>query len=259
MNDAALMTVDLGLRRVSVPAEVLAMKDAALAGSALIAKVNSPESNQRAVEAQQGLSSFARLIEKSRKMAKEPVLDFARAIDAKAQEIVSEVKNEELRVATLIGNYQQDLLAQQRIAERQKQVELERIERERQEATRKAAEEAQAAMAAAKRQEDKDAAMAKAQADAMLAAERARQDAEAIKKAPEPVRATGQIVHTKKDFRVINERELSQARPDLVEITPRRREILDAIGRGEVIPGITVFEVTTSSTRSVASKTLELE
>lgn len=259
MSDAALLVVDLRSRQITVPAEVLLMRNEALAGSGVIGKVNSPETQAAAVEAQRGLATFTKLVERSRKAVKEPVLELCRAIDAKAEALASEVKAEEVRVAKLIGNYQADLYEAQKLADRAKQAELDRIQREKDEATRKAAAEAQTAIAAANNQAEKDAAMARAQAEAARQAELARQQEEAIKKAPEPVRSDGQVVRRDWDFEVTDIWTLARAHPGCVDIKPRKAEIKELLRMGVKVVGIRAWDATKSTVRTGGTKAIELQ
>lgn len=194
MSTTALMTRDDARMDVSFTSFAQAQKEAALSQSALVGKVTSKDENDLAVAAQLALRTVLRMAEDARKACKEPVLDFGRRIDAVAKTFKGEVEREEIRVATLIGNYQQAQLAKQRAAEAAAREELARIDRERQAELAKAKDLEEMERVNAKHDE-----IAKAVAPPVVAA-----------------RAAGQVVREQWVIRSLNECQLARAHPELI-------------------------------------------
>lgn len=248
--------------------------DLAVQACDLIVAVSDADSNALAVSAQRQVHDLISEVEKARKAAKQPVLELGRAIDGACEAFVSPLKKAELKVATLIGDFQQEQLEKQRaeqrrIAEEQARIERERIAeeariqaeqeaaaraaREKLEAELRAAKDAKAAEEAKERAARAEAeAAAKAEADRKRAEEQAAFAAECIRPpVVEAVRAEGQAVRTDWEIVSLNEWVLAKARPDLV-----RRIEFDTLGikeelkRGVKLPGVTAREVVKSVTRS---------
>lgn len=248
--------------------------DLAIQSCDLIAAVTDPDSNALAVSAQAQARDLIREVEKARKVAKEPVLELGRAIDGACEAFVSPLKKAELRVATLIGDYQQEQLEKQRaeqrrIAEEQARIERERLAeeariraeqeaaaraaREKLEAELKEARDAKAAEEARARAAKAEAdAAAKAEADRKRAEEQAAFSAECIRPpAVEAVRAEGQTVRTDWEIVTIDSFMLMRSRPDLVrEIKFDMVGIKEELKRGMKLPGVTAREVVKSVTRA---------
>lgn len=249
--------------------DAYAMRDAALESAALVGIVKTAPQNESAASAMKEVKRVLKLVEDARKEAKEPVLDLCRKIDATAKEFVADLAAEELRLAKAVGNYQQEQLEIQRAAARKAAEEAARIERERAEAQRKIEEEqrkvaeearrkAEAEILAARCEADKAAAEARAKAEQAriaaeaearqkIEAERAAQQLQAIPVSPAGNKADGQVVREVWDFEVTNVWDLVRARPDLVSIEPRRREICEAVAlmvsTGEPkIPGLRIWK-----------------
>jgi len=184
------------------------------------------------------LASFRLALEKSRKQAKEPVLEQGKAIDSLAKEFGQPTQSEEDRLESLLRDYA---------------IEVARKRREREEEERKIAQE-----------------LARKEAE-LLAAEEAKQKAlevEDIFAEPEPVdifanenssialevavlKSQQQMTTTIEplkgakmvvDYEVVDANELACRHPQLVTITPKRSEILAAIRAGVSISGIRTFE-----------------
>lgn len=131
MNDHALIVRDDAQLTVTFTANALALRGSALEKSALVARVHDPDSQAKAVEAQKELSNAINLTERARKAAKEPVLEFGRRIDDAAKAFVADLKAEQLRVASLVGDYQQLEQARVRAAEQARLAEAAKLEAER--------------------------------------------------------------------------------------------------------------------------------
>ncbi len=245
---------------VSFTPQALELRDDAIERAGLIAKVNSPVSQEQAVEAQKDLRRVLNLVESARKAVKEPVLEMGRKIDAAAKQFVADLAKEEIRIARLVGDYQAEQLAIARAAERKRQEELARIEAERQEAVRKAQEEATRAAAQAKTEEERKAIEAAAQREAQRQAELAAQQLEALGAPPAPPKAEGQSVRPVYRWEVTDIWKLARMHPGLVRIEPNRQEINDVIASGtRQIDGLRIWEEVKSSVRVGNAKTELIE
>jgi putative N-acetylmannosamine-6-phosphate epimerase len=227
VNDQAMIVRDDAKLLVAYTQSAVALRDAALAGSALVGKVSNADENAAAVAAQTELQRVRSLAEKARTACKAPVIDFGRRIDNAAKEFWKELEPELLRVATLIGDFQALEAMKLREAEKLRQAELNRIEKERAEA-----------LAKAKSHDEADAIQEHF-------AEKARLEAPA----PEPVRAEGQIVRTDWEITVTNPFELAKYHPHCVKIEPRLSEIKQLLNEGITVKGITATKVTKSGVR----------
>lgn len=138
----ALITRDDAALSISFTEAAIVLKNDALEKAAMIAKVGNADEQTAAVEAQQAVAGIVSLVEKARVACKAPVLDFGRKIDAEAAKFVTEIKEEQLRLAKLVGDFVQLEQAKAVAAERARRLEEEKIEREKQEAILKSAREA---------------------------------------------------------------------------------------------------------------------
>lgn len=241
MSDADLMTLPATqLPVLSFTEQAERMRDVALADAALIGRVTNAEENDKCVVAQRAVHDLIALVEKSRKSVKEPVLKLGKEIDKRAADFVEELRAEEMRLATLAGDWQQLLEAQRRAAELAKLKELEEIERQKQEA-----------LAKAKSLEEHEAIREAAQ-------ERAAEVKAAIAEVAAPVRAEGQVVTQDWQYEVTDYWALARAHPGLVKIVDCRQEILCALRTGAKITGIRAWVVTKSTVRSAKAKELEV-
>lgn len=136
------------LARVELPsfsldAAIVADRDSALEKSAMIAKVADSDQNIYAADILNRLQTIRREVEKSRKIAKAPAIEYGRRLDATCEEFLCDIGSEERRIATLLGDYQ--ALLRQRSAAVEARLKAEIAERERQrnaEIARVAAEDA---------------------------------------------------------------------------------------------------------------------
>lgn len=257
------------------------MKLAALESCALIGAVRNPDENSIASNAQRQLKEVLTMVEKARKAAKAPILEAGRALDSACDGWVKELKAEELRIATEIGNWQQAELEKQRAEarriaaeqariEQERQAELRRIQWEESERVRLAQAESARLLAEAKSAEaakaiELRAAAAAATAAQHAASQRAFAEAEAAQRAESikpaavaPIRAEGQVIRTEWEVTRIDSFVLAKARPDLVrKIEFDTIEIKRALTRGEKLPGVEAREVVKSTTR-VGAKAIDI-
>jgi len=235
---------------IEIAADITRWRDGAITTARRITAVSTPEEQAAAVASVRSLKEIGKRVEDTRKRIKAPVLQLGKDLDSAASIFCAPIEVETERVQRLITGYQieQDRLAREAEAARQR--ELQRIERERQEAERKARDEADAAARKAQSLEDLDAAArredeAKRQAD--LSAR--QQTAVAIAPVAPPPRASGMVVRRVQKFRVLDILALANARPDLVRMEPNTSAILAALKRGEALPQVEAWEETETGVR----------
>lgn len=186
-------------------------------------KVTTVTNNDESADAQFVSRSLAALrieVEKCRVQVKEPVNRIGKLIDKTAKDFISEIVAEEKRITSLIGAHAEEVA--------RLKAEKEREERRAFEEARAAREAAEAAAAAAENSgRIADIIAAKQAEKERMAALEARMDAS------EEVATTNvaQGVRFAWDFEVINIDQFAAARRDLVDITPRRADILAEIKR----------------------------
>lgn len=265
MSEMALATRDDSRLSFSYTEAANKLRDDALAMGALVGTISNGEQQQVAVDAQKEITRILGLIEKARVAAKEPVLNFGRKIDDTAKAFISELKAEQLRIATKVGDFQQLEQARIRAAEQVRLAEERKLEEERRAAERKAYEEA----AAAKRKLDEEAAaIAQKAREATTKMEKARAEQERIElerqraladaKSHEeldrinaahaqqvaslPVeqvqKSVGQKLTDDWEVTVSDIHMLYRAHPNCVELNPRISEIKGLLKMGVAIKGV---------------------
>jgi len=264
-NNAVLVLTGAQQVALSVSAEARIRKTAALDKAAMVGEVTNATTLSIAADAMRDVSAIISEVEKSRKAVKAPFLDWGRKIDATAATFVAELKTEQVRVATEIGNYETEQRIIRERAEAAAQAERERIEREAREAQlaalrRQAAVEAEAnRLAALAKTPEQVAAVESIRADAAalaeldmkLAEERRKEEAESVAVAPVAERPKGIVIREDWDFEVVDMVKLVRARYDLVRVEPNRSAIKDALDAGvREIPGLRVFRKTGVSSRT---------
>jgi len=250
---------------ISLSDEIHHAKDNALAATGIIARVSNHEELERASSAFKDVSQVISEVEKSRKAVKAPFIDWGKKIDATAAAFVAELKTEQVRVATEIGNYETEQRIIRERAEAAAQAERERIEREAREAQlaalRKQAEaeaEANRLAALAKSAKQKEAveamraeAAVAAQAEIVIIEAMRAQESESVAVATVVQMPQGIVIRNDWDFEVVDMVKLVRARYDLVRVEPNRSAIKDALDAGvREIPGLRVFRKTGVSSRT---------
>jgi hypothetical protein len=171
-----------------------------------------------ASKAQYHLRALIKGIEESRKVAKSPVLDIGREIDGIAKDYIDEVKDEELRIAKLLGAFQKVERDKKIVAERQARVEEQKILVK---ATQDALETGQDIQQLDQSAQHKIVAL--------------RQEAAAKHEA-----VAGVKVRTTTKFEIVDEAETLKARPDLFSLDDKK--IRAALKMTTTIPGIKVWD-----------------
>lgn len=211
---------------VTLTPGAIALREAALDASALVARVSTPRENETAVHAQTELARVSKLYESARKTVTQPLLDAQRKIKATIDKERKDLEQELLRVSRLIGDYQALEMQRIRAAEAARAQAASDLERERMEALAKAKSDADA--------------------DAIQQEYNERAAIEATPP-PEPVRAEGQRVTTDWEITRLSEHVLAKARPDLVrKIEFDMRAVKSELQRGVKLPGVEAREVVKS-------------
>lgn len=237
---------------VSIDPKAIASRDALVAESKAIARVDTDLALELAASILKELRGLTNSAEESRRDIKEPVLKLGKAIDAAAREYSTPVDVEIVRVSRLVGDYTE---AQRRAAaevERKRQVEIDRIERERVEAENVARRLAEQEAMNAKTAEEAQAAAVRAEQERQrIATEAAKETARTVlAPAIVPLKAQGVSVGRAWKFEVTDINELHRARPDLVDVTPATARINAAIKGGTRIAGLKVWVETKVGVRA---------
>jgi len=246
---------------LEVSPDAIKQKADLIQAAAAITVVTTNEQADEARSEVKKLAAMRNLVEKSRKAVKEPVLKIGKDIDAKAAEFVAEVTAEEGRLTKLIGNHaaeverqRQEAIRKQQEEERKRllaEAEAKRKEEEAERARLAAEAEAEKARKAAEAamwadDDDAEAAKAKEEAERVAAAaeaERVRVAAEAADQkriadeAAAAAQTSGLVVNTAAtsgvkfdlDYEVEDIAALHAKHPQLVELSPRRSEILSML------------------------------
>lgn len=229
------------------------------------------DTRQEVADALAAVNRLLKEVESGRKEVKAPVLDVGRKIDATAEEfsaplavaqkalqaVLTKDAEEQARIAREAEAKRQAELKRQQDEQRARQAELNRQAREA-EMARLAAEraaleaqnaEARAAAQEAARKASEQAAALAAQKEKEVAAAKLEQ-AELMRVLVAPAKATGTTVRTPWTFDVMDIYELLKARPELVELTVRRADVLALIRTGtREIPGLVIRQETTVNAR----------
>lgn len=257
-NSKELVVVDQRLAAVKFAPQAMEIRRHALAVATMVDQVKSEDDQVCAVDAQRKIREALKTCEDARKAVKEPFLEIGRKIDAAAKEFSIVLKEEEVRIARLLGDYQQEQLEKIRAAERARAEELARIERERLEAERKAQAEAEEKLRAAKDAAEAERIAKALEAEKQRQIELAAQQTEALGKAPEVAKVDGQIVREVTEFEVTDIWALARAHPACVKIEPLRQQIRELLDLGIKVAGIRTWKETKSSVRMTKGKTVDV-
>jgi hypothetical protein len=227
----ALISRDDSQLTVSFLPSAYERKESSLAASALIGRVANSAEQETAVAAQIEIKRLLDLVEMARVECKRPILDFGRKIDDAAKTFVAELKKEQLRIGTLIGDFQTLEQARVRAAEAVRLKELNEIERQRQEQ-----------IATARSHDEID-----------TINERANQEVASVP-VVQPRKAEGQVVKEDWSITVTDEWALvrwaiASGAIDCVYVEARLNPIKARLTAGMSIPGITAKKVVNSSVR----------
>lgn len=220
-----------------------ALKRSLLEASAVVVQVSSGLTHETAMGILRDLAAFRLALEKSRKAVKQPVLDLGSAIDAKAKSFGAEIHAEEARITRLVQDHAAKIEAERRKREAEARAQAEAAERQRLEAERKQREAAEAAARAEAAKGRAAREKAEAEAEAARAEARRLEALASAPAAPVPLPPPPSAVKPDLDFEITDIHALYKAAPELVDLCPRRREILAAIKSGARFAGVKVVEV----------------
>jgi hypothetical protein len=214
---------------ISFTTEAETMRAEALESSALISKVESADDNKRAVAAQQKLLTLCRAVEKARKAVKEPVLNLGRTIDMRADSFIAEVKDEGMRLAKVINDFQEKERVRM-VAEQQLQnAAISTLEREMNEK-----------ITCADTIEEQE----------RIREEYAERQRMASSASTAPARAHAQIVKTEWEITVTDLHQLYRNHSHCVELKPRLSEIKALLDSGVTVHGVRAERKAKATVRS---------
>jgi len=267
---------------VALSRDAIIAKSIVIDACKLVVTVTSDEQAKIAGSALVDIAGLVKECEKSRKTVKDPILTLGRQIDEVAKEYSTALELESTRIRGLVGAYNAKVEEERRLAEAKRQAELQRIENERIEAERKQREEAARierervaaeqeanrkayeALEAAKTKEDagkveealrieSERAAAAAESNRIAAEKEAKERADQFERLRQqaildgarskPVAVEGVSVSSVWKYEVTDIRKVYTFNPELVELTPKAREINAAIKAGHRnIPGLRIWE-----------------
>ncbi len=232
-----LLARDDARMAVSYTALAMDLKAYALERCALIGRVTNAAEQTEAVEAQKALRGIIKQTEDNRVEMKKPVLDYGRRIDDAAKLFVEELRMEEIRIATLVGNFQTAELARARAAEAAERSRLTALEKER-----------QLALAASATHEQRDEVNTKFDQEATVA----------VVAPVIPTKVEGQTVREDWEIEVTDIHALYRSHPRFVKLTPLMMEIRTALDAGVTPPGVRAKRVVKSGVR-VGNRAIDVQ
>lgn len=213
-NTVVLVAPELPKYVVTITDAALMERKGALETTAEITQVTSPSERSDALAAVSLTKGLLKALEKTREEIKRPVLDAGQAIDRAAKSYADALKIEQNRVEKLLNDYQREC-------------------NERTEELR--------------RQEMAEIAKANAEAAKVNDIDKLRENAAREAELNQKIKVDDAIHRQFFDYDILpgGLLELAIARPDLVTLEPKRRDILAAISNGALLPGLRVYKRTT--------------
>lgn len=208
-------------------AQAEALKESALAQSALISAVNNAGENQTAFGAASEITGLRRQIRAAYEFRSRPALDYLESLRKQVKDFDGELEEEETRLNTLIGNYQQHEKARLKDAIIAASGTLEEIDQQRHEALSKVAND-----------DERD-----------EINERFDQMAKNVQQPTAP-RAEGQTLKSDWDVTVTDIHALYKFHRDCVKLTALVSEVKELLKLGITVKGVTATPVTKSQSRS---------
>lgn len=189
------------------------------------------------------IDGLIKQVEASRVDVKSGPLELCKRIDGIAKSATSDLSVEKERLKTILATYQRKLDEEERARKKAEQERLAAIELERLAALRKAEE---AAKALAPQEAAK--VVAKAEAESTKAAQQAQQ--QVLAAAPVVRKPENTTIRRPWRYEILDLNALHKAHPELVDLTPRARDILNRINAGaREIPGLRIYQAVEVSTR----------
>lgn len=221
--------------KVTTPVAWEEIKSDALMAATLIESVNDPVSHDHAVAVQCDIRSARKFLEASRKELKDPIFQLGKRIDAAAKAEDVELEKEEMRVQSLVNDFQTLELAKARAAENARRLEEERIDGERKvELEREIARQQAIGQAP--------------DLEALDAIQEKFNTASAALPVVEMHRAEGQRVTENWEIQVSDIWMLARAHPSCVKMEPLVSEIKKLLDLGVKVHGVTATKKVCSTT-----------
>lgn len=220
---------------IAIVEEAVKERDLLILQASDINEVDGEFMNECAVEILRDIRKMKANVEGTRKSLKNPVLELGREIDGASKGFMESLLEEERRVKKLVDGYAAEQRRIRLEAERKHREEEQRIAREKEEAVKK--------MEEAESREEKEEARSEVEEKVKREAD---MKSDPVKHEPKP---RGFSVKVSKDFEIVDIMEVLKARPDLVNVMPKRSAILEAIKTADSIPGLKIFEKTSTSIR----------
>ena len=217
MSETALILRNDAALTIQFTPQAAALKEEALTSLAAIGKVTDATGNANAVEALRQAAVALKQVEAARVACKEPVLKFGKTIDDTAKQFTEELRNEQFRVNTMVGSFQQLERAKAEAAAKAERERVDKLEREKQQELAKATSHEELD----KVQEKFD--------------NRVQQEAPPVVFAP---KAEGQRVVEEVKFEVFDIAALYASKPGCVKMEPKALEIKALLKAGLQLPGV---------------------
>lgn len=223
-----ILVIDYANRKVEATGLVTEMSEKALAQAALVGKVTNADENEHAVAAQTELAKYIKLVKKAEDAVKEPLNDLRRKVIDLSKMLVEEADKEGMRLARLVGDFQEK--ERIRLLAENNAVNQELGEIQRKEATE---------LSTCATVEEQDAVREKFAQQAL--------DAQTAIK--QPTRASGQVVSSDWSIEVTDIWALARAHPIAVKIEPRLSEIKNMLNAGLKVSGVKAEKITKATVR----------
>lgn len=226
---------------IAMSPEVMGSQVELLTKTESIFEIGTPEDQKKAVEIVREVKAVTKSVEAARKEVKSPFLDLGKQIDKAADDFSSPLLEEAKRIEKLLFDFQKKIDDEARRlreeAERKQREEAAKIEQER-----------RAALAKAKTEDDRIRAEQNAIEKERIAAV---QSLQAQVSAPVAAKPTGLAKKRTPHFEVIDKFELLKARPDLVTLEVKIRELnSEILGGMKECPGLKVWIEESTTVRS---------
>ena len=246
------LSQDLGIVVASAEPEFIRERDLAVGSAEFVEAIESQDELDMAIDIVRRMKKIAKETESTRKELGAPVADLKKRIDAVAAEFVAPLQRQIERLERLATIFVTAREEEKRKKEAAEKAERERLAAEQREAEAKLARERIAKEAPAKTEKERQVIAANFQAEQQKLEDiHATKQAELIPSVPAGPKPAAKGFANRHPWRyeVLDPAELYKSRPDLCNIVPKGREILEAAAKGETIPGVRTWQDTEVSVR----------
>ena len=210
----------------SIDPEAINAREELLSRTALVARVNSPESQKKAVEMQLEIHKAIKSADAQCDIIVEPAAEGIKEIKKVFAEYAAELVEEKARISKLVNDYVTVEDAKARARQNLANQRLSELEKEREQALAKVATE-----------DDRDEVLDKY----------ARKAQEEVAAATPSERTEGQRVKYTWKVEITNVDLLYRSAPDVVKLIPQLRKLYDLLDSGFIPKGITAEKIAKSS------------